>query len=788
MEMLKEIQPELMLALIGISLAFAILILLSKGLSRKRRIAIATIELIAALLLCCDRIAYNFDGDTSDIGFTMAKVSNVLLFLLSPLCAFAFDHYIMNLFREDLKLKIPRRLWAVGIISLSGVLFVIIASFIPDLLFYLDEANVYNRGPAFVFCYIAPIVCTLLMGSVVIQYRKHFSRIICISLLLFLVGPVVGSIVQAFLYGFSFGNLAIMVASILIYIFAYLDINEKVSSANRNKIEHLEEQQRLSERLFEQTATALANAIDAKDEYTRGHSVRVAEYSKKIAERMGKSEEECRKIYYTALLHDVGKIGVADNIITKNGRLTDDEYEAIKQHPVIGNQILSSIRDYPYLSVGAHYHHERYDGKGYPDHLKGEEIPEVARIISVADAYDAMTSHRSYRAAIPQQMVREEILKNSGTQFDPEIAKIMQHLIDIDDEYKMKELTEATQLHGDGALVCGEFGQSVSEGILLSKQEVLVRFRYEGEGQPSIVLFDSLDANYHIDEREVRDLSVLKYGEIGFDGSFACEAARKMEVRKCHDEYGDEAGNASKAAREYRILAVRVRDHARITLDNGAEVRDVIVAFPDSARFAYIGLTGENCKIWDVSMEREEQETSASEIPRIAEEVLYTQGPEGDVPNVQVDGFRSVASKGVEITDGMTLTFHSVSLPTARLIWHCPYIVMYYSDDGEVNGKNYREYALVRLDGEYWDGVDVKNTADVCKDDFHGWEAWKEGNKEGIDVSVSFSLRPNEIQVKTANLGISLENTTRINNGKDIAYVALSGDQCALTDIRVHRK
>ena len=136
----------------------------------------------------------------------------------------------------------------------------------------------------------------------------------------------------------------------------------------------------------------------------------------------------------------------------------------------------------------------------------------------------------------------------------------------------------------------------------------------------------------------------------------------------------------------------------------------------------------------------------------------------------------------------MTLTFHSVSLPTARLIWHCPYIVMYYSDDGEVNGKNYREYALVRLDGEYWDGVDVKNTADVRKDDFHGWEAWKEGNKEGIDVSVSFSLRPNEIQVKTANLGISLENTTRINNGKDIAYVALSGDQCALTDIRVHRK
>ena len=464
---------------------------------------------------------------------------------------------------------------------------------------------------------------------------------------------MVGSVIQAFVYGFSFGNLSIMVASILIYIFAYLDMNEKASNANRIKIEHLEEKQRLSESLFEQTATALANAIDAKDEYTRGHSVRVAEYSKKIAERMGKSEEECRKIYYTALLHDVGKIGVADSIITKNGRLTDEEYEAIKQHPVIGNQILSSIRDYPYLSIGAHYHHERYDGKGYPDHLKGEEIPEVARIISVADAYDAMTSHRSYRAAIPQQIVREEILKNSGTQFDPEIAKIMQHLIDIDDEYKMKELTEATQLHGDDAMVCKEFGQSVSEGILLSTQEVLIRFKHEGAGEPSLVLFDALDANYHTDEREMRDLSFLEYGIIGFDGNVTCAAARKMEVCKSHDEPSSD--NKAGSAKEYRILAARVRDHARITLDNGREVKDVIVAFPDSARFAYIGLTGENCKISDVKMDREEQETTAAQIPRIAEEILYTNGPEGDVPNVQVDGFRSASSKGIEITDGMKL-------------------------------------------------------------------------------------------------------------------------------------
>ena len=173
--MLREIQLDLMLALIGVGLAFAILILLSKGVSQRRRVAIAAIEMIAALLLCCDRIAYIYDGNASDIGFAMTKISNYLLFLLSPLCAFAFCHYIMNLIREDLGLKVPRRLWTVCLISLAGVVFVIITSMIPNLLFYFDDANNYNRGPAFVFCYLAPVLCTLIMGWVVIQYRKHFS-------------------------------------------------------------------------------------------------------------------------------------------------------------------------------------------------------------------------------------------------------------------------------------------------------------------------------------------------------------------------------------------------------------------------------------------------------------------------------------------------------------------------------------------------------------------------------------------------------------------------------------
>ncbi len=192
-------------------------------------------------------------------------------------------------------------------------------------------------------------------------------------------------------------------------------------------------------RAFNQTVLALATAVDAKDKYTRGHSSRVADYSRQIAEIAGKDKGTCEKVYYAALLHDVGKIGVADSILTKEGKLTNEEFAVIKQHPDMGNNILMEVSSTPYLAVGAHYHHERYDGMGYPAKLKGEDIPDIARIIAVADAYDAMTSIRSYREPMQQSKVREELVKGIGSQFDPEYAKIMIALIDDDKNYSLKE-------------------------------------------------------------------------------------------------------------------------------------------------------------------------------------------------------------------------------------------------------------------------------------------------------------------------------------------------------------
>ena len=197
----------------------------------------------------------------------------------------------------------------------------------------------------------------------------------------------------------------------------------------------------------------LVQAVDAKDSYTTGHSVRVARYSKMIAEKLGYGKDFNDSLYYTALLHDVGKIGVDDAILRKPGRLNAEEYAAIKQHTVTGSKILSQITSMQELMRGAMYHHERWDGRGYPEGLKGREIPLNARIIAVADAYDAMSSNRSYRKAMSQQCVRAEIIAGTGTQFWPAAAEAMIELIDADRNYEMRQGEQGYQNEeetGDG--------------------------------------------------------------------------------------------------------------------------------------------------------------------------------------------------------------------------------------------------------------------------------------------------------------------------------------------------
>ena len=168
---------------------------------------------------------------------------------------------------------------------------------------------------------------------------------------------------------------------------------------------------------------AFSVCIDGKDSYTNGHSLRVASYTKLLAKKLGENEATAQKFYNIALLHDIGKIGIPDEILNKPGKLTEDEYETIKTHTYRGFEILKRVRSQKDISDGAYYHHERFDGKGYPAKLNGAKIPWVARIISVADAFDAMSSTRPYRKRLPMEEIVEEIKKCSGTQFDPVVTK-----------------------------------------------------------------------------------------------------------------------------------------------------------------------------------------------------------------------------------------------------------------------------------------------------------------------------------------------------------------------------
>jgi hypothetical protein len=524
--------------------------------------------------------------------------------------------------------------------------------------------------------------------------------------------------------------------------------------------------------------------------------MRVAEYARRLAELMGKDEEECEQIYYAGLLHDVGKLGIADSILSKREGLTPEEYEEIKQHPVMGSQILSTITEHPYISVAAHYHHEWYDGTGYPDGLKGQEIPEIARIISVADAYDTMSSNRYYRNAIPQQMIREEIVKGAGTQFDPELAMLMQRLIDQDTEYRMKEFTANRELKGTTELSCGEFRSSITEGAIVTPFPTTIRLNCsrEGErgGQPALVLFDSLDGCVYTDEDEIRRQNCFEYCEIRFDGKVTGSGVRKTKTEIL--PHGTGTQPETKDSTDYELKLVKRKDHVQVRIDDGEKTVVVTAALPDSTRFVYAGITGENCRISGIHVSVAEEQVPPDYIPRIAEEISYINGPEGDLPNVQIDSIRSDATAGVPVTDGLKLSFHTMSLPTARLIWHCPYVVLFRSADGTVNGPDYREYSVVRLDGEDWESNgNVPNRVTVTREsDFRSWDAWKQGNKAGIDCTVEFRREGNSITVSTRNLGLSVQGVTTfpagLQEGKDTVYAALTGDQCALTDIRISRK
>ncbi len=203
-------------------------------------------------------------------------------------------------------------------------------------------------------------------------------------------------------------------------------LDELTKSLEDKVVEKTNQIERLS---FEIIAT-IASMIEAKDSYTKGHSLRVAEYSALLARSLGWEEVAVQNLKYIALLHDIGKVGVPDSVLNKPDELTEDEYNVIKSHTTKGGEILKDIETIAHVDSGAKYHHERYDGTGYPCGLSGKQIPDVARIISIADAYDAMNSKRVYRDSLSEDRIRKELENGKGTQFDPEYLEKFVQLFD----------------------------------------------------------------------------------------------------------------------------------------------------------------------------------------------------------------------------------------------------------------------------------------------------------------------------------------------------------------------
>ncbi len=187
-------------------------------------------------------------------------------------------------------------------------------------------------------------------------------------------------------------------------------------------------------KVYLDTIRALAAAIDAKDPYTKGHSERVAETSVALALELNLSDRDIENIEYTALLHDIGKIGIADNILGKKSSLTNKEFDKIKEHTVMGAKIIEPVDFLKNSYKAIYHHHERYNGKGYPDGIKNEDIPILARIIAVADAYDAMGSDRPYRKKLNMSNILKELKDQSGKQFDPEVVKALISILDRERE------------------------------------------------------------------------------------------------------------------------------------------------------------------------------------------------------------------------------------------------------------------------------------------------------------------------------------------------------------------
>lgn len=737
-EFIRNHQLNIMLCLCAACFTMGVMLFLTKFLSKRRKWILIAMEIVATLLLFFDRLAYIYAGDVGAMGFMMVRVSNFMVFFLTSATVFLFNFYIIDLLLNEGKLtKVPKRLMFTGFVSTIGMMLAIVSAF-TDFYYYFDFQNVYHRGPGFLVAYIVPVVCPLIQYTAIIKHRKSISKFIFIAVALYIFVPIATGIIQIFTYGISIVNMSIVLVSIFMYFFSYLDVNAAVQKAHEIEIQSFKTEQKRMKSIFGQAAEAMAIVIEKGDGAQKSRAERIALMAREMAVRAGKNEEDCDKIYYAGYCCDAGE------------------------------EALSCIKAFPFLCETA-----QFVGKDY-----SEGIPEYSRIITVAKDYDKMIRDTT----IPAFFVRDYFIREAGRKYDPVYAKIAVQLLDSETN---KGVFEKAAEEMNTELVCRNYRDEVTIGIPVLQNVTNITFdctTLDSEAKftvPSIILFDSSDVKVQKTRETIASHKYIEYGEAWFDAHCISTAARNMEIRNIKENSGTDG--------HYKITACRFEDHLLLKMQSPEKSFEVIVALPSASKSAYIGITGENVHIQNIKVEQTNQLTTENDIPRIAEKLNYINRIESDIPNVQIVKPLDEFTQGVEVKNGMKIYFHAQSLPDANLVWHCPYIILYASEDGKVYGKNYREYAMIKFDGEENGSNENAENEFVMKktESFTNWEDWEEHNKAGYECMVEFIKNGSEVMLRTHNKGIFIQNTTKVRNGNKEIFVAFSGDQVALTDIRI---
>ena len=394
--------------------------------------------LIASIvLIALDILTVITNDNPTLIPHHLNKILNGIYFINGALVGFLFLSYSVSVAYPN-ETKARKRIFYLINNSLL-VIFIIsmIVNHFVDIYFYYDDNLIYSKGPLYLLVNLLTIAYVIESIIIFIIRRKNFNKKQILASTTFYIFFFITFLLQLFVFpkvllsdfGISLGCLIILFSietpdyvNLVNTLKELEELKASLEEQVQERTNELANEKQSYKDLTSETLTSLAHVIDAKDHYTNGHSFRVAAYACALASRLGFVNQDLEQLYFAGLVHDVGKIGISETIIRKPAKLSEQEYEIIKSHTTLGGDILKGIKKFKIFEDVARFHHERYDGLGYPKKLKGEEIPYVARIVAVCDSFDAMTSDRSYRKALSDDQALKELFAGKGTQFDPYIV------------------------------------------------------------------------------------------------------------------------------------------------------------------------------------------------------------------------------------------------------------------------------------------------------------------------------------------------------------------------------